>query len=426
MKRSKLDMKQRYEYESKWFVEGVIDGYGWKYREQEKDNDIDGEIEIFSGTGQTTAKIVKVQLKATKKLNIEGESVIFDCPVKFLNFCDVCDIPIIIVVYGVEDKKAYWLWTQKYIFQTLDIENPAWRNNTSKVRIKLPLNNEVENKEGFYKDIELIGNEGVNDIQQQRKQNTSDYYYTILEEKDSSTSQKRRLSAKVYIERSFATSKDSMVELIKKINERIISNNYSRNILKGDPDSRKADYVWLYLYDDLIQFEHGLPFCRTEWKNSQNKDDFILLQKFDDFLANDCIRIKWESNYRPLQEYFITNSISKKKYLEKIKEYILFVQQELTTTYNYFMKENKKEFYSYIKQNKGISREKFICFGDIERPPYDCKNLHLVILDSLANLDNLFLSVDPESRNESYLFMQYISKFPKELAILEYEINKVI
>lgn len=67
--RSKLDSKQISEYLSKVFIEKTIVFNGWKYRTQEKDNDIDGEIEVFTNEGETTAKIIKVQLKATSEIN---------------------------------------------------------------------------------------------------------------------------------------------------------------------------------------------------------------------------------------------------------------------------------------------------------------------------------------------------------------------
>ncbi|WP_411349804.1 DUF4365 domain-containing protein [Paenibacillus sp. WLX2291] len=142
--RSKFDSKQRFEYLSKVFIEKVIISNGWKYRTQEKDNDIDGEIEFFTNEFETTAKIIKVQLKATSELNYKEDSIVFDCPIKFLNFCDVCDFPVILVVYGVSEEKAYWMWAQKYIFQELDNKDIDWRKNTSTIRIKIPIQNEVK------------------------------------------------------------------------------------------------------------------------------------------------------------------------------------------------------------------------------------------------------------------------------------------
>ncbi|MEK4069819.1 DUF4365 domain-containing protein [Peribacillus sp. FSL R5-0717] len=425
MARSQLDIKQIYEYESVVFVERVIIKNGWKYRDQEKDNDIDGEIEVFSNEGETTAKIIKIQLKATKELKYSEESIIFDCPIKFLNFCDVCDIPVVLVVYGVDEERAFWIWTQKYIFKALDSEGAEWRNNTSTVRIKIPITNEVKQSEDFYNALENISNEGVNEMQQWRKRETSEYYFTILEEKDNSTLNKRRISAKVYIERSFATSKDSMEELIKKINQKVKNNNYSKRILTERNESGEPDYVWLYLYDDLIQYESGLSFCRVEWINNKETNEPILLRKFDQIIEDHNIRIKWESNYRPLQDYLLLNSISKKEYLESIREILYFAKNELGSLAELFNKENKSEFYKHISFKRSEYTKNFLAMSDI-LPPYECRELNKILYEALTDLDNLAISIEQKQGNENYLNSLYVKKFPKQLAILEYEIEKVI
>ncbi|WP_421536039.1 DUF4365 domain-containing protein [Priestia sp. D3YE.R1] len=425
MGRSKLDQKQIYEYESSVFIEKTIIRNGWKYREQEKDNDIDGEIEVFSKEGETTAKIIKVQLKATKELKYDKESIIFDCPIKFLNFCDVCDIPVILVVYGVDVDKAYWVWTQRYIFQTLDSKDIEWRNNTSTIRMKIPINNEVRENNDFYSDLEYLSREGVNELQQWRKQETSDYYYTILEEKDSSVPAKRRISAKVYIERSFATSKDSMVELIKKINEKVKSNGYYKNVLKENATNSEPDYVWLYLYDDLIQYESGLPFCRTEWLNPKGINEPILLKEFDKNIEDFNLRIKWESNYRPLQEYLLLNATSKTLYLESIRTILSFAMNELDILSRLFNKENKIEFYNHVISKRMEYTKNFLATSDF-LPPYECREFANILNESLTDLDNLAIAVEQKHGNEHYLNSQYIKKFSKQLVILEYELKKII
>lgn len=425
MGRSKLDQKQIYEYESSVFIEKTIIRNGWKYREQEKDNDIDGEIEVFSKEGETTAKIIKVQLKATKELKYDKESIIFDCPIKFLNFCDVCDIPVILVVYGVDNEKAYWVWTQKYIFQSLDSKGIEWRSNTSKIRMKISIANEVREGDDFYNDLEYISKEGINELQQWRKQETSNYYYTILEEKDSSALTKRRISAKVYIERSFATSRDSMVALIKKINEKVKNNNYYKNVLKETSPGSEPDYVWLYLYDDLIQYESGLPFCRTEWLNPKEVNEPILLKEFDKVIEDSNLRIKWESSYRPLQEYLLLNATSKTLYLESIRTILSFVMSELDIISRLFSKENKAEFYNHVNSQRMEYTKNFLATSDL-LPPFECREFNNILNESLTDLDNLAIAVEQKLGNEYYLNSQYIQKFSKQIVILEYELKKIL
>jgi hypothetical protein len=54
---------------------------------------------------------LKIQLKASFKVKYKTGDAIFDCPIKILNFCDICDFPVIIVLYEVQSNKSYWLWT---------------------------------------------------------------------------------------------------------------------------------------------------------------------------------------------------------------------------------------------------------------------------------------------------------------------------
>lgn len=423
MKRSQYDEKSINEGKSRRFFEGVIEENGWKYRVQDKDNDIDGEIEVFSKEGETTAKIVKVQLKSTSSLKKGEELITFDCPVKFLNFCDVCDIPVIIVLYDVEEKKAYWLWTQQYIFKVLDKNNENWRNNTSSVTIKIPITNEVLEDSKFYDEIEAISINGINEIQQWRKHDTSEYYFTILEEKDVSTINKRRISAKIYIERSFASSRDSTIELIKKINNKIKNNKYNKRILEGRNIESEPDYVWLSFYDDLIQFEYGIPFCKTEWIKGKDSPS-LFIKDYDQLIDDNNIRVKWGYN-RPLQDYLLLNSISKTHYLEGIREALVFAKSELSLLPKLFTEKENSNFYKHIKVKQKEYSSNFILLSDF-LPPHECKALHRALEDALCELDNLALAIDGNEGNEQYLYYQFVSKFYKTLVILNYEIEKII
>ncbi|WP_411349805.1 hypothetical protein [Paenibacillus sp. WLX2291] len=264
---------------------------------------------------------------------------------------------------------------------------------------------------------------GVNELQQWRKQETSEYYFTILEEKDISTGTKRRVSAKVYVERSFASSKDSLVELIKKINEKVKNNNYFKKVLELGSETSKPEYVWLYFYDDLIQNEFGLPICRSEWINSNVTNEPILLKEFDQYIESHNIRIKWEDNYRPLHEYLLLNSISKNDYLKEIKILLDFAKYELENLTKLFNKDDKLEFHAHLISKRKDYRTNFLLMSDI-LPPYECHKLNRVLYDALTDMDNL--AIAKEQGNEYYLYTQFVKKFPVHLAIIQYELEKII
>ncbi|MFJ6267658.1 DUF4365 domain-containing protein [Lysinibacillus xylanilyticus] len=405
------------------FFEGVIEDYGWKYRRQEKDNDIDGEIEVFSEEGETTAKIIKVQLKATTNLEYKENSVTFSAPVKFLNFCDVCDIPTILVVYDVDQNRGFWLWTQQYISQTLDNFNARWRGNTSKVTIHIPLANEVLEEKKFYSELKHISDTGINMIQQLRKRDTSEYYFTILEEIDSSNTLHKRISSKIYIERSFATSRDSMIELIKKINQKIKDNYYDRGVWEGKENFSEPDYIWLYFYDDLIQFEYGLPFCRTEWVKGEENSPLLLKDSDNTQLIQENIRVSWEHN-RPLNEYLIRNTTSKNDYLKQVLNTISFTLEELKILKVYFLKDDKSNFYNRISEKHKDYTSKYLLLGDI-LPPFECKTLHEELTDTLGDIDNLAIEINNGQDNEQYISNQYVSAFFSHMNTLNKEIKKL-
>lgn len=425
--RSKLDSKQISEYLSKLFIEKIVVSNGWKYRTQEKDNDIDGEIEVFTNEGETTAKLIKVQLKATTELkyNEDTNSIVFDCPIKFLNFCDVCDFPVLLVIYSVTEEKAFWIWTQKYIFQELDSNGVDWRKNTSTIRLKIPIHNEVKEDVSFYDAIKSISEVGVSELQQWKKQESSEFYFTILEEKDNSTNTKRRISAKIYVERSFASSKDSLVELIKKINGKVKNNNYFKKVLDENSDASHPEYVWLYFYDDLIQYEFGLPICRSEWINNIDKNDPVLLKEFDHYIESHDIRIKWEDDYRPLHKYLILNATSKNDYMKEIKGLLTFTQHELANLTFLFNKVDKGDFIEHIISKRKDYRTNFLLISDI-LPPYECRKLNRTLIDALTDMDNLAIAIKQEQGNEYYLHSQFLKRFPDHLAIIQYELEKII
>lgn len=331
--------------------------------------------------------------------------------------------PTILVVYDVDQNKGYWLWTQQYIYQTLDNYNASWRSNTSKVTIHIPLANEVLEEEKFFSALKNISDMGINMIQQFRKRDTSEYYFTILEEKDSSNTLHKRISTKIYIERSFSSSRDSMIELIKKINQKILDNYYDRGVWEGKENYSEPDYIWLYFYDDLIQFKYGTPFCRTEWVKGEENSPMLLKDNYKTQLILEKIRVSWEHN-RPLNEYLIRNTTSKNDYIKKVLKTITFTLEELKILKEYFLEEDKSNFYNRISENHKDYSNKYLFLSDI-LPPFECKTLHDELTNALGDIDNLAMEINNGQANEQYISIHYVSAFFTHLITLNKEIKKL-
>lgn len=152
-KRSAYSQPQKNEEDSRTIISGHFNRNFWKFRDvHDRDNDLDGFIEVFEkeedGVHRTTGKFLKAQLKSVDNDSVKiNDGIITYTPTaKFVQFCDVCDEPVILFVCNVEDGKTYHLWMQDYIYSVLDKENPNWRNNTSSVTVKFnstPLDDSV-------------------------------------------------------------------------------------------------------------------------------------------------------------------------------------------------------------------------------------------------------------------------------------------
>jgi len=314
--KSKIDQFSINEDDSRAIISRFCRKKFWKYRKMEWDNDIDGEIEIFDQGRETTAKFIKVQLKTVddpKKFEGIGEVYKFDADIKFLHFCDVCDIPIILSVFNIHEETGYFIFMQRFIYEHLDLQNPQWRRNKSNVRVNVPLENSLQLESAKSK-LKFIANEGVNLITQLRKTATYKKYYSVLKQDDNSHGTALRTSLKILVEKSFANSKEAMRILIPKINHEYRGRVYHRNqILAQTHNNKEYDVIYMFFYDTLNQAKQGLTFCRTLWIKDNLPDAAKpMVSKSNEVI--DEINIYWDSN-DSFDEFIEDNLLDKGQYL---------------------------------------------------------------------------------------------------------------
>lgn len=403
--KSELDKYSINEEKSRLLISQYCLDNSWKYRKVEWDNDIDGEIELFNKKKITTAKFIKVQLKTVdnpEKFKNLKSTYNYDASVKFVNFCDVCDIPIILVVFNIHEEKGYFVFVQKYIYNFLDKNNSNWRNNNSNVRIKIPLENTFSLKKTRTK-LEEIAFNGTDLISQLRKTETSKKYYSVVTQSDNSHNAALRTSLVINVEKSFSTSKDAMRILIPKIHNDYISKVYHQNNNLAERfKGNQYDVMYMFFYNSVNQEKNGLSFCRTLWvrKNIpligkpyiQNPDEKV----------ND-INIYWEDTDK-LDSFIESNMLSK-------GEYIPFIDN---TMYNFstiykevlFLKEqyNNKiiDESGYIYQLDNLSSRIEILNKSIYDkgfPPNECKDLDIKLKSIICYLDNIRVVISDKKRN---------------------------
>ena len=129
----------------------------WEHRELTgRDYGIDMIVEVFDA-GRPTGITLMVQIKGTTQDVLEKGSVIsFDVPVKTLKYSEYFIAPVLLAICPVnKDDQFFYLWLQEYIKVVLNFDNPNWRQNTSSVRVHIPVENKMPGRENCLK---FIGN----------------------------------------------------------------------------------------------------------------------------------------------------------------------------------------------------------------------------------------------------------------------------
>lgn len=434
MKKSKIDSYSLNEEHSKELISRFCRENVWKYRKMEWDNDIDGEIEIFDKKNETTAKFIKVQLKTVaspEKFEGNEDFFSYDTSVKFLNFCDVCDIPIILTVYNINKEQGYYLFVQKYIYETLDFINPKWRDNQSKIRLQIPYSNSIEHGNSDNA-IEKIAFKGTDLITQLRKKETAKKYYTILNQEDNSHGTALRTSITILVEKSFSTSREAMRIILPKINEECKQKIYHRNYSLAKRFKRQTyDVIYLFFYDSLQQVNHGLPFCRTLWIDKKlPTDSSPMVLEPNELIYG--INIYWEE-VDDFSDLIDNNLLDKGTYLsygDKAFDQFNELYKKILILSDGF-NNDAFAFEKYVKKLKQYNRDLeklnslFFNFGF---PPVECKDLDIKIQCLINALHSIKLVVNDDRRGESNVLAcikMYLDCIETDIAEYQYERKKV-
>ena len=123
----------------------------WSIQEPNEDYGIDYYIRVFEDDpiGEATKIFFAVQLKGVKRLKSNKTHVSFSMKTDTLDFyLTKVSEPVFLVVVDTSLNKIYWLFLQKYINETLNIENPNWKGQKT-VTLKIL-------KKNNFKDTKII------------------------------------------------------------------------------------------------------------------------------------------------------------------------------------------------------------------------------------------------------------------------------
>ena len=113
----------------------------WINRPLTPDYGLDRSIEIVEN-GNVTGKELYVQLKGIEKPKVVHGCISLSLKVKNLKYYMQRENPTLLVVVDLKNEKCHWVFIQKYVYDTLDIDKPSWSEQKT-IAIHLPLKNEV-------------------------------------------------------------------------------------------------------------------------------------------------------------------------------------------------------------------------------------------------------------------------------------------
>lgn len=383
-----------------------LEKFGWIEREQTiTDVGIDMQVEIVENN-VPTGQLLALQIKTGKSYFKEekDDNIIFRGKKKHLEYWTNYSLPVFIILHNQLTNKTYW---QRVVPTKTEETEKAW-----KIAVPYAQLLSVESKQEIIKFY----------------QNPN--HFTVMEVSDTSHGLNRRVTAKILVENTHATSRASMRNIIPQLNEHLKSSDYLRNELtKKKYKDMPAEVISIFFYDSIMQVNHGLTFCRTIWNDSKCSN------KVKPFTPDETINqigVKWDVENDFLNEFIKENQLTKGAHLDLADKYY----QELTLTLSSI--ENSLKTYRTNKDFTELQNEILTWKDSIELmdqqvsnmgyPPFECQDIDEIIQSCVAFMHNIIIITNDknrDSKNVTYMINTYVEDIKQKIQFYEYERNKV-
>jgi sRNA-binding carbon storage regulator CsrA len=87
----------------------------WIVRGQEEDYGVDLEAELT--VGGVNGQIVKLQVKSSEHITVLRNRVSYRISTSLIRYANTCRIPVILIIVSIDERKAWYLWLQKWIVE---------------------------------------------------------------------------------------------------------------------------------------------------------------------------------------------------------------------------------------------------------------------------------------------------------------------
>jgi len=383
-----------------------LEDFGWIEREQTvSDVGIDMQVEIVHN-GIPTGQLIALQIKSGPSYFKEEKdgNIIYRGEKTHLEYWLSHSLPVLIILCNPENHFTIW---QKILSENVVETEKGWKT-------EIPVSQILS--VGFKEDI------------------TKFYYnpnhYTVIEVSDTSHGIARRVSAKILVENTFATSRLSMKKMIPKLNENLKKSDYHRNeITKEIYKNTPAEVVSIFFYNSILQVDHGLTFCRSVWNAPGCKTP---LEPFEPDEKIQDIEIKWDKDSSFFSDFIPEHQMTKGSFLQfsdEIYRSCTEIYKVIKSDYDALVRKGEYRLFisSVLKWESQIEKlNADISYMDF--PPFECKDIDELIQAVVIMLHNILLVVRDKKRdkdNISYLVRMYIEEIEKKLPFYEYERKKV-
>ena len=124
----------------------LLDVMKWEYLGSDhNDHGVDYSFEYIED-GEYKGFRLLSQLKSSKKIEVRGNEIVFDFPVKTANYAIGCPQPFVFFLVDLTNSQVYYLPLQDYFIANKE-KMEALDNNKTSIRVFIPLNNTIDDKE---------------------------------------------------------------------------------------------------------------------------------------------------------------------------------------------------------------------------------------------------------------------------------------
>lgn len=376
------------------------------FREQPKDDcGIDSIIELIEN-GQTTGKLLALQIKGSRNIkeNRDGSITFYGITQKQVNYWLNYSLTVMFVVYNLNTKTAYWKIVDDFFAQ-----------KTEKNNLKIVLHRKITTQA-----IESIKQYAKEEVE---NKNT----YSIIEQQDVSTSHTRRYTAKVLL--NYKTSIPELKSLIVQIMNREKKEEYHLNeSAKKHLIGKQAQVVNLHIALSMEDVNRSNWFCTSQWIDKNLSQKFSPI-KINGEIIDDEITVKWNEYYEEIKNHNEEYTLSKQQYLQKLnnllKELNTPTKKVIDLIFNY---SNDAHCIEKLSKLENEIRKIYLDSGNIGLAPIECKDVSIRFRCMIAMAHNIVLPFYVKSAKENInipLIEQTIKDYQKEMQKLEFELEKV-